>query len=56
MVCEQHGHCVTKFHCNSLSSDIRSAVQTNQAITVEPRLFGLLGTTRNSPDNRKYEY
>ena len=24
--------------------------------TVEPRLFGLVGTRRNSPDNRKYEY
>ena len=24
--------------------------------TVEPRLSGLIGTTRISPDNRKYEY
>ena len=23
--------------------------------TVEPRLSGLVGTRRNSPDNRKYE-
>ena len=24
--------------------------------TVEPRLSGLVGTSVNSPDNRKYEY